>query len=59
MLAPNLLAARNGRPLAHYDGYAVMPITTSRHRLMLVEVDRDSRPQPTLPFPDLHEVAGR
>ena len=53
VLAPNMLAARLGRPLAHYDGYTVMPITTARHRLMLVEVDRDGRPQPTVPFPDL------
>ena len=53
VLAPNLLAARLGRPLEHYDGYTVMPITTARHRLMLVEVDRDGRPQPTVPFPDL------
>ena len=53
VLAPNLLAARLGRPLGHYDGYTVMPITTARHRLMLVEVDRDGRPQPTVPFPDL------
>ena len=58
VLAPNLLAARLGRPLAHYDGYTVMPITTARHRLMLVEVDRDGRPQPTVPFPDLDEAAG-
>jgi sulfide:quinone oxidoreductase len=53
VLAPNMLAARTGRPLQHYDGYTVMPITTARHRLMLVEVDRDGRPQPTVPFPDL------
>ena len=53
VLAPNLLAARTGRPLQHYDGYTVMPITTARHRLMLVEVDRDGRPQPSVPFPDL------
>ena len=53
VLAPNILAARLGRPLGHYDGYTVMPITTARHRLMLVEVDRDGRPQPTVPFPDL------
>ncbi|HEV2797692.1 MAG TPA: hypothetical protein VGV65_08735, partial [Nocardioides sp.] len=33
--------------------YTVMPITTSRRRLMLVEVDRDGRPQPTVPFVDL------
>ena len=36
-----------------YDGYTVMPITVARHRLMLVEVDRDGRPAPTVPFPDL------
>ena len=53
VLAPNILAARLGRPLGRYDGYTVMPITTARHRLMLVEVDRDGRPQPTVPFVDL------
>jgi len=50
VLAPNILAARLGRPLGHYDGYTVMPITTGRRRLMLVEDDRDGRPQPTVPF---------
>jgi sulfide:quinone oxidoreductase len=55
VLAPNLLAARLGRPLEHYDGYTVMPITTARHRLMLVEVDRDGRSQPTVPWVDLTE----
>jgi sulfide:quinone oxidoreductase len=30
-----------------------MPITVDRRRLMLVEVDRDGRPAPTVPFPDL------
>ena len=53
VLAPNLLAARPGGRSRHYDGYTVMPITTARHRLMLVEVDRDGRPQPSVPFPDL------
>ena len=53
VLAPNILAARLGRPLQRYDGYTVMPITTGRRRLMLVEVDRDGRPRPTVPFPDL------
>ena len=52
-LAPHIRAARLGRPLGRYDGYTVMPITTARHRLMLVEVDRDGRPQPTVPFVDL------
>ncbi|HSU02615.1 MAG TPA: FAD/NAD(P)-binding oxidoreductase [Nocardioides sp.] len=53
VLAANIEAVRADGTLEHYDGYTVMPITTSRHRLMLVEVDRDGRPQPTVPFPDL------
>ncbi len=53
VLAANIVAAREGAALEHYDGYTVMPITTSRHRLMLVEVDRDGRPQPSVPFLDL------
>jgi sulfide:quinone oxidoreductase len=40
-------------PPARYDGYTVMPVTVARQRLMLVEVDRDGRPAPTVPFPDL------
>jgi sulfide:quinone oxidoreductase len=52
VLAPHLLA-RGDAPPERYDGYTVMPITTSRHRLMLVEVDREGRPAPTVPFPDL------
>jgi sulfide:quinone oxidoreductase len=53
VLAHNLAADRAGEPLRAYDGYTVMPITTSRRELLLVEVDRDGRPQPTTPFPDL------
>ncbi|MDZ5660318.1 FAD/NAD(P)-binding oxidoreductase [Nocardioides sp. S-58] len=53
VLAANILAAREGGGLQHYDGYTVMPITTSRRRLMLVEVDRDGRPQPSVPVLDL------
>ena len=53
VLAANLAAVRDGGDLEHYDGYTVMPITTSRRRLMLGEVDRDGRPQPTVPFVDL------
>ncbi len=52
VLAANILA-REGEELEHYDGYTVIPITTSRRRLMLVEVDRDGHPQPSVPFPDL------
>lgn len=53
VLAANIAAARSGEAMQEYDGYTVMPITTGRRRLMLVEVDRDGRPQPTVPFPDL------
>ncbi|MGY1637969.1 NAD(P)/FAD-dependent oxidoreductase [Geodermatophilus sp. SYSU D00742] len=52
VLAQNLAAARNGEPMQRYDGYTVMPITVSRRRLMLVEVDRNSRPTPSVPFID-------
>lgn len=52
VLAQNIAAA-GPSGFAQYDGYTVMPITVTRHRLMLVEVDRDGRPAPTVPFPDL------
>jgi sulfide:quinone oxidoreductase len=52
VLAHNITAGE-GAPVREYDGYTVMPITVSRRRLMLVEVDRDGHPAPTLPFPDL------
>lgn len=42
-----------GGSLQEYDGYTVMPITTGRQRLMLVEVDRAGRPQPSVPGLDL------
>ncbi|NYE38144.1 sulfide:quinone oxidoreductase [Nocardioides cavernae] len=56
VLAHNLAAAaagKDGRELRRYDGYTVMPITTGRHELMLLEVDRTGRRVPTVPFPDL------
>ncbi|MGA9747591.1 MAG: FAD-dependent oxidoreductase [Nocardioides sp.] len=53
VLAHNIGAADGTAPLQHYDGYTVMPITVARRRLMLVEVDRDGRLVPTVPFPDL------
>lgn len=56
VLARNLALTRDPSatdPLARYDGYTVMPVTLARHRLMLVEVDREGRPAPTVPFPDL------
>jgi sulfide:quinone oxidoreductase len=52
VLAHNL-GAFDSTPLQEYDGYTVMPITTARHRLMLVEVDRDGNLKPSVPFPDL------
>ena len=52
VLAANL-AASDPADFDHYDGYTVMPITVSRHRLMLVEVDRHGKPAPSVPFPDL------
>ena len=52
VLSRNLDAARRGRPLQRYDGYTVMPITVSRRKLMLDEVDRDGRASPSVPFLD-------
>ena len=52
VLAHNLTRAEGTSP-RRYDGYTVMPITTSRHQLMLVEVDRTGQLKPTVPFPDL------
>ena len=54
VLAHNLAAAQDGRkPMRRYDGYTVVPITVSRRRLLLVEVDRDGRPAPSVPLVDL------
>ena len=53
VVAHNVPAALVGAPLRHYDGYTVAPVTTSRSELLLAEHDRDGRPEPTLPFPDL------
>lgn len=53
VLADNISRARTGRALRTYDGYTIIPITTDRRRLMLVEFDRDLAPQPTVPWPDL------
>jgi sulfide:quinone oxidoreductase len=52
VLAHNI-GAGEGTPLQEYDGYTVMPVTVDRHRLMLVEVDRDLRPAPSVPVIDL------
>ena len=61
VLAHNLATVHNAgdRPageaddLQRYDGYTVMPITTSRQRLVLVEVDREGRSAPSAPVIDL------
>ncbi|WP_299039347.1 NAD(P)/FAD-dependent oxidoreductase [uncultured Pseudokineococcus sp.] len=45
VLARNIIAARKGRKLRRYDGFTVMPVTTSHRRLVLVEADR-SGPRP-------------
>ena len=52
VLAQNIAAARSGKQLKRYDGYTVMPITVSRGTLLLVEVDRNNRPMPSVPFLD-------
>jgi sulfide:quinone oxidoreductase len=52
VLAKNLVAAREGRAMEEYDGYTVVPITVSKRKLLLVEVDRDGRPSPSVPFVD-------
>jgi sulfide:quinone oxidoreductase len=49
-LKPLLMACDHWR---RYNGYTVMPITVSRRRLMLVEVDREGRPVPSVPILDL------
>ncbi len=59
VLARNLAAVHSaGGPTAEaelhrYDGYTVMPITTSRQRLVLVEIDREGRSKPSVPVVDL------
>jgi sulfide:quinone oxidoreductase len=52
ILAKNIAAARNGKAMQRYDGYTVIPITLSRRKLVLVEIDRNGRPAPSVPFVD-------
>ena len=52
ILSHNIAAARRGKPMRRYDGYTVVPITVSRRKLVLVEVDRDGRSKPSVPFVD-------
>ncbi|SNS28255.1 sulfide:quinone oxidoreductase [Geodermatophilus pulveris] len=49
VLSQNLAAASDGGPMQRYDGYTVMPITVSRRKLVLNEVDRDGRASPSVP----------
>ncbi|WP_392467967.1 NAD(P)/FAD-dependent oxidoreductase [Arsenicicoccus cauae] len=53
VLAANISLARRRRQPRRYDGYTVIPITTDRHRLMLIEFDRQLQPQPTVSWTDL------
>jgi sulfide:quinone oxidoreductase len=53
VVAENIAARRTGRPMRHYSGYSVAPVTTSRRRLLLGEFDRAGRPEPTVRIPDL------
>lgn len=53
ILAHNIPAAARGDELRRYDGYTVMPITTSRRKLMLLEVDREGHSKPSAPLVDL------
>jgi sulfide:quinone oxidoreductase len=50
VLAQNIAGAPGGKALQRYDGYTVMPITVSRRKLMLNEVDRAGRASPSVPL---------
>jgi sulfide:quinone oxidoreductase len=50
VLAKNLVAAREGRPLTEkYDGYSVCPFTVSRSTVVFAEFDDHYRPMPSVP----------
>lgn len=49
VLSHNMTAATSSS-FRRYNGYTVMPITTARHTLMLVEVDRAGNLVPSLPL---------
>lgn len=50
VLAKNLAAARNGKPLTEkYDGYSVCPFTVSRSTVVFAEFDDQYRPMPSVP----------
>lgn len=50
VLAKNLTAAAKGSRLHRYDGFTVMPVTTSHRRLVLVERDRTGPRPRHVPF---------
>ena len=52
VLARNIATADPSK-FQYYNGYTVMPITTARHKLMLVEIDRAGRPAPSIPILNL------
>ncbi|MCK0177257.1 NAD(P)/FAD-dependent oxidoreductase [Mycolicibacterium sp. F2034L] len=49
ILVDNLLAARAGRDLQHYDGYTVAPVATDAHHLIPGEFDRTGAVSSSLP----------
>ena len=53
VVAHNIAARRTGGTMQRYDGYSIAPVTTSRRRLLLAELDRAGCPQPSVPFLDL------
>ncbi|WP_131105447.1 NAD(P)/FAD-dependent oxidoreductase [Ornithinimicrobium sufpigmenti] len=53
VLAENIRARRLGEPLACYDGYTIIPITTDRQRLFLAEFDRAGAQQQSTSLVDL------
>jgi len=56
VLVDNLLAAREGRPLAaRYDGYASCPLVTGYGKLVLAEFDYDGKPAESFPFDQSQE----
>ncbi len=56
VLVENLLAARDGKPLAaRYDGYASCPLVTGYGKLVLAEFDYDGKPTESFPFDQSQE----
>ncbi|MGK9273764.1 NAD(P)/FAD-dependent oxidoreductase [Williamsia muralis] len=49
ILVDNLIAAREGKALAEYDGYTVAPVAIDGHRLIAGEFDRAGTVESSLP----------